>query len=131
MIKDLNHVAVMVTDVEKSRAFYQNVLGLKKIPRPQTRVPGEWLGLGSRQLHLIGEPGPAGKIDPRRPHLALDVEDLEEAKQRLTELGIPFVDASKGQNVIPMTEEALRLVGRQLWLEDPDGNMIELREEYR
>jgi len=131
VIKDLNHVAVMVTDVEKSRGFYQKVLGLKKIPRPETKVPGEWLGLGSRLLHLIGEPGPAGKIDPRRPHLALDVENLEEAKQLLSKLGIPFVDASKGQNVIPMTEEALRLVGRQLWLEDPDGNMIELREEYR
>ncbi len=131
MVKNLNHVAVMVTDVDKSRAFYQNVLGLEKIPRPQTKVPGEWLGLGDRQLHLIGEPGPQGKIDPRRPHLALDVEDLEAAKKKLTEMGISFVDASKSQTVIPMTEATLRLVGRQLWLEDPDGNMIELREEYK
>jgi glyoxylase I family protein len=131
MIKDLNHVAVIVTDVEKSRSFYQDVLGLPKIPRPETKVPGEWLGLGDRQLHLIGERAPQGKIDPRRPHLALEVDDLEAAKKRLTALGIPFVDASTGQNVIPMTEETLRLVGRQLWLEDPDGNMIELRQEYK
>jgi catechol 2,3-dioxygenase-like lactoylglutathione lyase family enzyme len=103
MVKSINHVAVIVTDVERSRNFYQNVLGLKKIPRPQTRVPGEWLGIGDNQLHLVGEPAPEGKIDPRRPHMALDVEDIEEAKAALTRMGIRFVDPT-GQDVIPMNE---------------------------
>src|SRR6266481_8991930 len=87
MVKSINHVAVIVTDVERSRNFYQNVLGMKKIPRPQTRVPGEWLGIGDNQLHLVGKPAPEGKIDPRRPHMALDVEDIEEAKAVLTRMG--------------------------------------------
>ncbi len=130
MVKSINHVAVIVTDVERSRNFYQNVLGMKKIPRPQTRVPGEWLGIGDNQLHLVGEPAPEGKIDPRRPHMALDVEDIEEAKAVLTRMGVPFVDPT-GQDVIPMNEDTLRLVGKQIWLEDPDGNMIELRQEYK
>src|SRR6266851_5651997 len=90
MVKSINHVAVIVTDVERSRNFYQNVLGMKKIPRPQTRVPGEWLGIGDNQLHLVGEPAPEGKIDPRRPHMALDVEDIEEAKAALTRMGGPI-----------------------------------------
>lgn len=130
MIKNINHVAIMVSDVARSRNFYEKVLKLKKIPRPQTKVPGEWLGIGNNQLHLIGERAPEGQIDPRRPHMALEVEDLEAAKAALTEMGVPFVDASR-QTVIPMTEEALRLVGKQLWLEDPDGNMVELRQEYK
>ncbi|HXZ89076.1 MAG TPA: VOC family protein [Candidatus Binataceae bacterium] len=130
MIKNINHVAIIVSDVERSKNFYEKVLKLKKIPRPQTRVPGEWLGIGNNQLHLIGERAPAGQIDPRRPHMALEVEDLEAAKAALTEMGVPFVDASR-QTVIPMTEETLRLVGKQIWLEDPDGNMIELRQDYK
>ena len=130
MVKSINHVALMVKDVERSRNFYLNVLGMKKIPRPETKVPGDWLGIGNNQLHLVGEPGPAWKIDPRRPHMALDVDDIEEAKATLTRMGVPFVDAAN-QTVIPMTEAALRLVGRQIWLEDPDGNMIELRQEYK
>jgi catechol 2,3-dioxygenase-like lactoylglutathione lyase family enzyme len=129
MIKNINHVAIMVSDVERSKKFYENVLKLKKIPRPKTTVPGEWLGIGDNQLHLIGERAPEGKIDPRRPHMALAVEDLEAAKTALTEMGVSFVDATR-QTVIPMNEETLKLVGKQIWLEDPDGNMIELRQEY-
>jgi len=130
MVKSINHVAVVVTDVERSRKFYEQ-LGLKKIPRPQTKVPGEWLGIGNNQLHLVGERAPAGRIDPRRPHMALDVEDLEAAKAALTKLGITFVEPASRQDVIPMTEEILRMAGRQIWLEDPDGNMIELRQDYK
>jgi len=129
MIKNINHVAIVVTDVDRARNFYEKVLKLKRIPRPQTRVPGEWLGIGDNQLHLVGERAPEGQIDPRRPHMALAVEDLEAVKTTLTEMGVSFVDASQ-QTVIPMTEDALRLVGKQIWLEDPDGNMIELRQEY-
>jgi len=129
MIKNINHVAIMVSDVERSKNFYEKVLKLKKIPRPKTTVPGEWLGIGDNQLHLIGERAPEGKIDPRRPHMALAVEDLEAAKSALTEMGVSFVDATR-QTVIPMNEETLKLVGKQIWLEDPDGNMIELRQEY-
>jgi extradiol dioxygenase family protein len=42
MVKSLNHVAVMVTDVDKSRNFYQNVLGLEKFRarRPKCPVSG-------------------------------------------------------------------------------------------
>lgn len=130
MIKSINHVAIVVSDVERSTNFYEKVLKLKKIPRPKVNVPGEWLGIGDNQLHIVGERAPEGKIDPRRPHMALEVEDLEAAKAALTEMGVTFVDASR-QSVIPMTEETLRLVGKQIWLEDPDGNMIELREEYK
>jgi len=130
MVKSINHVAVVVTDVERSRKFYEQ-LGLKKIPRPQTKVPGEWLGIGNNQLHLVGERAPEGRIDPRRPHMALDVEDLEAAKAALTKLGITFVEPASRQDVIPMTEEILRMAGRQIWLEDPDGNMIELRQDYK
>jgi catechol 2,3-dioxygenase-like lactoylglutathione lyase family enzyme len=62
--------------------------------------------------------------------MALDVEDIEEAKAVLTRMGVRFVDPT-GQDVIPMNEDTLRLVGKQIWLEDPDGNMIELRQEYK
>ena len=112
MVKSINHVAVVVTDVERSRKFYEQ-LGLKKIPRPQTKVPGEWLGIGNNQLHLVGERAPEGRIDPRRPHMALDVEDLDAAKTALTKLGITFVEPASRQDVIPMTEEILRMAGRQ------------------
>ncbi len=130
MVKSINHVAIVVTDVDRSRKFYEQ-LGMTKIPRPKVNVPGEWMGIGENQLHIVGERAPEGRIDPRRPHMALAVDDIEAAKKTLTAAGITFVEPAARQDVIPMNEEVLRLVGRQIWLEDPDGNMIELREEYK
>jgi hypothetical protein len=63
--------------------------------------------------------------------MALEVESLEAAKATLTEMGVRFVDPSSARDVIPMDEDTLKLVGKQIWLEDPDGNMIELRQEYK
>jgi lactoylglutathione lyase len=52
----LNHVALHVADIERSAAFYRDVLKLEPIPRPAFTFPGAWFRLGGDQeLHLIGE----------------------------------------------------------------------------
>ncbi|HKV53731.1 MAG TPA: VOC family protein, partial [Candidatus Binataceae bacterium] len=105
MIKpsSFGHVAVRITDVDKSRDFYEKVIGLKKIPRPQINIPGEWYGVGDNQLHLIGGEHRFDGIDPTGPHIAIQVEDLEETKRTLTELGIAFLDASTLRGMANMT----------------------------
>ena len=55
-VLELNHVAIHVTDVERSVAFYRDVLRLEPIPRPAFTFPGAWFRLGvDQELHLIGE----------------------------------------------------------------------------
>jgi catechol 2,3-dioxygenase-like lactoylglutathione lyase family enzyme len=39
MINSINHVAVIVTDVDRAKDFYQRILGLEKIPRPKIVFP--------------------------------------------------------------------------------------------
>ena len=127
MIKttEFSHVAVRVTDVEKSKNFYEQVIGLKTIPRPQIKIPGEWYGVGNNQLHIIGG-APRTGIDPTGPHMAIEVEDFDATKAKVEELGIPYLDGAA--MVSRMTPEAQKMVGRQLWIQDPDGNVIELRQ---
>jgi glyoxylase I family protein len=125
----LNHVAVRVTDVDKAKHFYENVVGLRKIPRPKINIPGEWYGIGQNALHIIGgEPRKDG-IDPTGPHMAIEVEDFEATKARVEELGLPYLDGAA--MVAKMTPEAQKMVGRQLWIRDPDGNVIELRQSSK
>ncbi len=50
---DLGHAAFRIADVDKSRQFYEKVIGLKAIPRPDFAFKGMWYGIGSGQLHLI------------------------------------------------------------------------------
>jgi glyoxylase I family protein len=124
--RGFSHVAVRVTDVEKAKHFYEQIVGLKKIPRPQIKIPGEWYGIGDNQLHIIGgDPRPSG-IDPTGPHMAIEVEDFAATKAKLDELGIPYLDGSAMRS--RLTPEAARMVGQQLWIQDPDGNVIELRQ---
>ena len=40
--EDLNHVALHVSDLDASRKFYGELLGLEKIKRPDFNFPGEW-----------------------------------------------------------------------------------------
>ena len=41
-ITSLNHIAVCVTDIARSKRFYSGVLGLKEIPRPAFPFDGAW-----------------------------------------------------------------------------------------
>jgi catechol 2,3-dioxygenase-like lactoylglutathione lyase family enzyme len=127
----LNHVAVRASDVEKSKEFYETVIGLKKIPRPNINIPGEWYGFGGETaLHVIGAK-PREGIDPTGPHMAIEVEDFEATKAELVKRGIPFLDGAPMMAQMKMSPEELRMLGQQLWVKDPDGNVIELRKGGR
>jgi glyoxylase I family protein len=115
--RSFSHVAVSVSDVERAKRFYGEVLGLKQLPRPSFPFAGAWYALGDNQIHLISSEKRREGIDPIGPHLAIEVEDFDAAKATLKTLGIEFFEA-KGM-----------LAGHQLWVLDPDGNTVELRSE--
>ena len=51
----LHHAGVLVTDVERAAAFYEQVLGLENLTRPDFGFPGRWYDLkNGHQLHLLG-----------------------------------------------------------------------------
>jgi lactoylglutathione lyase len=115
-ILELNHVALHVADVERSRGFYREVLRLEPMPRPAFTFPGAWFRLGLRQeLHLIG-----GRLEPvasanRGNHFALRVDELDSWEAHFQKLG---ADAR------PRKE---RPDGAwQVFLRDPDGHVVEL-----
>ncbi len=54
-------------------------------------------------------------IDPTDPHFALEVDNLADVRRALDELGVPY----------------LALGDAQLWIHDPDGNVVELCEARR
>jgi catechol-2,3-dioxygenase len=42
----LHHVSIVTADLEKSRSFYRDIIGLAEIPRPNFAPSGAWLALG-------------------------------------------------------------------------------------
>lgn len=122
-IVTLHHVGIVVTDIVIAKAFYGGVLGLRELPRPAFDFEGAWYDLGDRQLHLIVHPPARAlrgtrEIDARDGHVALRVADFDEALARLQAHGVP-VYVSR-ENVTPWM---------QVYITDPDGNVIELNVE--
>ena len=120
-ITSLHHIAVCVTDIERSKRFYGEVLGLKEIPRPAFPFAGAWYELADgRQCHLIvHEPTRTLRgtrdIDSRDGHVALGVADFDGAIAHLRDAGVECL--ARPDNVTPW---------KQLYFTDPDGNVIEL-----
>src|SRR3954467_2971068 len=51
---DFDHTTVYVTDISKSAAFYENVLGLEKLPEPFHDGKHIWYRIGAHsQLHVV------------------------------------------------------------------------------
>ena len=114
--KGAHHVSLIVSDVERSRAFYGQLLGLGEIERPDFGIPGAWYDAGPIQLHLIVPPQGMKRVEPSlnpiAPHTAFEIEDYAEVCEALRKNGLDLLETGAA-------------VG-QIFVNDPDGNLIEL-----
>ena len=120
-IGQIDHVSVLVSDLNAAMGFYRDTLGLAVDPqRPDLGFPGAWLELdGEQRIHLLVLPNP----DPvegrpahggRDRHFALTVSDVDAMAERLERSGVDVTRSRSGR--------------RALFCRDPDGNAIEFFE---
>jgi catechol 2,3-dioxygenase-like lactoylglutathione lyase family enzyme len=128
-VTELNHYFVRASNLERTRDFYENVLGFEIMPRPDFPFPGYWLGVNGKiqvhmgpagipnqELYYLGTPknapaGNSGVID----HIAFLATEPEGFMKRFKDMGLSYRPRS-------FPESALY----QLFIKDPDGLMIEL-----
>ena len=127
-LASVHHLAITVTDVDRSVPWYGRVLGLEEFTRreePDTNVYKVFLRSGeSLVVMLVQYPDTELRgLSERRiglDHVAFKVSDraaLSEWETKLTEYGVPFTP----------TRPSLTLVGSSvLVLHDPDGIQIEI-----
>ena len=95
----IQHVGLVVSDLDASRRFYCGALGLEEVPRPTNfAFDGAWFRFGGTEIHLLSNAhatGGAGQPDPGRGaergmthHLAFEVDDLGAATARLADHGV-------------------------------------------
>lgn len=114
-VKQTHHVNLVVGDLARAQRFYEQVMGLPSVPRPNLARPGVWYQLGDKQLHLsvVEDAPPPSSFR----HVAIEVEDFDEVVRVLAEHDVPLLDDTPAQRANG---------ARFLFCEDPDGNRLEI-----
>ena len=118
----LNHFTITPSDLEATKDFYSDVLGLDVGYRPPLNFPGYWLySAGTATVHLIGfrkgenaahrKNIKTGRLD----HIAFACTGLKQMKAKLKKQNIDYEE-----RVLPRDRQT------QLFLRDPDGIAVEL-----
>ena len=115
IVERLDHVSIIVTDVDRARAFYAGILGLPEIPRPKSfDFPGAWFQVGPEVIHLLGQDAPDAR---GRRHFCLWVKDVHAAARYLAAKGLPV-----------RWDQKYKIDGiDRFFTDDPDGNRVEFQ----
>ena len=117
-ITRINHVGIPISDRKKTLPFYRDVLGLNVIPSQVDGSTVIWTQLADgAMIHPI-EPAEGNERNPASWHVALQVDDIDAAREKMVEEGYEI------------TSEGERHDGQRfLFVNDPDGNRIEIATE--
>lgn len=140
----MHHIAINVSDINKSMRFYQEVLSFKLLFPPQegsgaelekaVKVPNvklkyAMLQTGNACVELIQYLNPIGKPYDRRNcdtgnmHLAFRVPDVDKAYAELKEKGVKFNSPPVKISSGPLKDCAFA------YFTDPDGVTLEIFQE--
>lgn len=119
----LHHYTLRPVDLEETKDWYVDLLGLEVGHRPPLPFPGYWLYTGGQPtVHLIGPRESERDMPPRAAgqtglldHVAFSCTGLRAMKARLAERGVEYAE-----RVVPRDGQI------QLFLKDPNGVSVEL-----
>jgi catechol 2,3-dioxygenase-like lactoylglutathione lyase family enzyme len=127
-LRKLDHIVLRIADLDRSVAFYGQVLGCP-IDRRQDAIGLVQLRAGESLIDLVPLDGPLGSLGGAGPavegrnvdHFALQIAPFDEGAIRahLAAHGVPVVQAGRRYGA--------EGDGPSLYVTDPDGNVVELK----
>jgi lactoylglutathione lyase len=121
---ELDHIAIYVTDMARSEAFYEHVLGFERIPEPFHDGVHTWFRVGPHlSLHVVGIAS-QGATHPIANHIAFRSRSLDAVMARLDAQGVVY-RSFNGEAKVNVRPDGIR----QIYFQDPDGYWLEVNED--
>lgn len=119
VFESIHHVSLAVTDIEKAKHFYGELLGFEEIERPPFDFPGAWYQIGNQQLHLIVHQDAktlrrSDSLETRDGHFGVRVSDYYKTLEFLKSKQIEIEERPESVSGFA-----------QIFCKDPDHNLIE------
>lgn len=116
IIKQINHVTLIVDDLETAAKFYEEEFGLTPLPAFQFDYPAQFYNLGNgQQLHLTEWED----VYSFRGHVCFQVDDFNTVFRRMKEQG--RIDVQPWGRIRRLPDGAM-----QMFVRDPSGNLLEM-----
>lgn len=115
-IQRINHVTLIVDNLEEACAFYEQEFGLEPLPAFKLDFPAQFYRINDeQQLHLSEwEDAPSF-----RGHVCVQVDDFNTVFHRMKEQG--RIDIAPWGKVRRLPDGAM-----QMFIRDPSGNLVEI-----
>jgi catechol 2,3-dioxygenase-like lactoylglutathione lyase family enzyme len=121
----LDHIALLVRDLDESIAFLTGVLGLSEGVNPMGGTTIRWIEIGDgRRFHV--QAGDISKVHvEKQTHFALSASDFDAVLTRFRATGIAFADMKGTPGAINTRPDGMRAV----FLQDPNGYWFEINDQ--
>ena len=124
MIYRLDHIALLVRDLDEAVAFLTTVIGLAEIPNPMGGTAIRWIEIGDgRRFHV--QAGDTGRVHvEKQTHFALSATDFDAVLARFRAQGIAFSDMQGTPGALNTRPDGMRAV----FIQDPNGYWFEIND---
>jgi len=116
MPNSIQHVNVMVDDLDTAIEFYGEVLGLDRTFTPDLGFPAQFFAVDDAQEIHVNE---LGDVHPERSHFCLRLDDFNAVFRRALDRGLFETETWDGARRLPTGV-------MQAFVRDPSGNLVEI-----
>ena len=124
MSYSLDHIALLVRDLDESVAFLTGVLGLTEGQNPMGGTSIRWIEIGDgRRFHV--QAGDTSRVHvEKQTHFALSADNFDGVLARFRRDGVAFADMQGTPGAINTRPDGMRAV----FLRDPNGYWFEIND---
>ena len=120
----LDHIALLVRDLDESAAFYTGIPGIREIANPMGGTHIRWFEFGGNQRFHMQAGDLSRTHVEKNTHFAFSANDLDAMLAVLKDKGYAWSDMKGTPGAINVRPDGMRAV----FLQDPNGYWIEIND---